>query len=77
MKFFRTLIINIFNFADELIPNSPKKESTDSEAIAPVTLNTITNKAIGATFGKTCENKIFICDPPVILAESTKGFTFT
>ena len=32
---------------------------------------------VGATFGKICENKIFIFVPPVILAESTNGFTFT
>ena len=57
--------------------NKPKNESTDSEAIAPVTLKTINNNAKGATFGNTCENKIFIRDPPVIRAESTKGFTLT
>ena len=57
--------------------NSPRNERTDSEAIAPVTLKTINNNARGATLGKTCENKIFIFDPPVILAESSKGFTLT
>ena len=55
----------------------PKKDNIDSDAIAPVTLKTMNNRASGATFGKICENKIVILDPPVILAESTKGFTFT
>ena len=45
--------------------------------IAPVTLNTINNNASGATFGSTCENIIFLWEPPVILAESTNGLTFT
>ena len=57
--------------------NSPRNDKTDSEAIAPVTLKTINNNANGATLGRTCENNIFMLDPPVILAESTKGLTLT
>ena len=55
----------------------PRKDKTDSDAIAPVTLKTINKSAKGATLGSTWEKSIFILDPPVILAESTNGFTFT
>ena len=55
----------------------PRKDSTDSDAIAPVTEKTIKSRASGATFGRMCEVRIFILEPPVILAASTNGFTLT